>query len=516
MFGIDFYPTQKETIAQMLNSVVIQGKTILEPSAGSGNIVDYCNEMLANEVLACEIDSNLRKILSCKCNIIENDFFELTPDKISHVDFIIMNPPFSAQEKHILHAWDIAPAGCQIISLCNSAMIENAYSKLRESIRDLIKKNGYSENFGECFNTSERKTDVSVSCIWLFKPGTGENEFEGYFDLNDSEQEEIDTSGIVRYDFVQDIVSRYVDAVSQFENVEAANKMINDTISGVVQGFNISFGAKVSGRDNEYQEISRDVFKKELQKAAWKQLFSFFKMGKYMTTGVMASINKFVEKQVHVPFTVKNIYLMIQMVAGTHSSRMNDVLVEAFEKICSFSYENCTAGEGWRTNTDFIINKKFILPRVTESNYGGGVGISYRSADALEDIIKALCFLTGKNYDNEISLSEWVRNKYHIKNIETGEFLSGYDNSFTTLNRACDRLASLNRNMVKYELKTIDNSWGTWIEWGFFRIKGFKKGTMHFEFKDEALWCKFNQKVIQIKGWSNMVTHSKKGRTRRK
>jgi len=516
MFGIDFYPTKKETIAKMLDSVVIQEKVILDPSAGSGNIVDYCNEMLAKEVLTCEIDSKLRKILSGKCDIIENDFFDLTAEKISHVDFIIMNPPFSAQEKHILHAWDIAPSGCQIISLCNSSMIQNPFTKVRESIKEIILNNGHSENFGDCFSTAERKTDVSVSCIWLYKPGEGEKEFEGYFDLYDYEQDEINTSGIVRYDFVQDIVSRYVEAVSQFEEVDAANKRINEAISGVVKGFNICFGAKASGNNNEYREITRDIFKKELQKAAWKHLFSLFKMEKYMTTGVMASINKFVEKQVHVPFTVKNVYLMIQMVAGTHSGRMNDVIVEAFEKICSFSYENSSAGEGWRTNTDFTINKKFILPYITESNFNGGVGINYRYANKLEDIIKALCFLTGKNYDNQISLSQWVSYKYHFKNIETGECLPGYDNSFADLNRACDRLLYLNNKGRAYELVIVDNSWGTWIEWGFFKVKGFKKGTMHFEFLEEELWCKFNQKVIEIKGWSNMVVHSKKGRSKRK
>lgn len=36
---------------------------------------------------------------------------------------------------------------------------------------------------------------------------------------------------------------------------------------------------------------------------------------------------------------------------------------------------------------------------------------------------------------------------------------------------------------------------------GFFRIRGYKKGTMHFEFIDEEVWAKFNQAVANIKGW---------------
>lgn len=477
MFGIDFYPTPEKVVVKMLENVIVSGKVVLEPSAGKGNIVDYCRYMYAKEVIACEIDPDLRKILSGKCNVIESDFLELTAEKISHVDLIIMNPPFSSQEEHILHAWDIAPAGCQIISLCNSTMIENGYTKQRESIKSIIKTNGRSENFGDCFSDSERKTNVSVSCVWLFKPGSNESEFDGYFDLYDYEQDEINQSGIVRYDFVQDVVSRYVEAVTLFDSVQAASEKINSCISGAVGWCNISFGAKSMDRDGRFTEITRDVFKKELQKAAWNRLFSLMQMDKYVTTGVKAEINKFVEQQTNYPFTVKNVYLMVQMVVGTHGERMDKVLCEAFDKICSFSYENSTAGEGWRTNTDFMIKSKFILPYVCDYDTrwpSGTVKIHYRYGDELQDIVKALCFLSATAYSTEYK---------------------------DTLRGFC------NENRVPF---------GEWVEWGFFRIKGFKKRSMHFEFKDEALWQKFNQKVAEIRGWKNMVVHTTKGRKAKK
>ena len=44
--------------------------------------------------------------------------------------------------------------------------------------------------------------------------------------------------------------------------------------------------------------------------------------------------------------------------------------------------------------------------------------------------------------------------------------------------------------------------WGVWHTYGgFFRFKGFKKGTMHVEFLDEDLWMLFNRRVAEIKGW---------------
>ena len=182
MFTPDFYPTPETVIIQMLDGMQINDKIFLEPSAGKGNIVEYLLNMGAKNVLACENNEELKKILQTKCNIIENDFFNLTSDKISHIDAIIMNPPFSNADKHILHAWNIAPDGCKIISLCNSATIENAYSKTREQLKSIIAENGNIEELGDCFSESERKTGVNVSLIKLIKPGASyKSEFGGFF-----------------------------------------------------------------------------------------------------------------------------------------------------------------------------------------------------------------------------------------------------------------------------------------------------------------------------------------------
>lgn len=186
-------------------------------------------------------------------------------------------------------------------------------------------------------------------------------------------------------------------------------------------------------------------------------------MDKYATNGLREQINKFVEKQVNVPFTMHNIYQVISMVVQTTGQRMDKALLEAFDLICSFSAENSTAGEKWKTNANYMVNRKFIVPYMTDYdarystlnkhmslNYGGNV-------TRIEDVIKALCYITGTNYDNITNLYDYV-----------------YKNNL---------------------------SYGTWYEWSFFRIKGFKKGTMHFEFTDEDVWIRFNQQVAKQRGW---------------
>ena len=108
-----------------------------------------------------------------------------------------------------------------------------------------------------------------------------------------------------------------------------------------------------------------------------------------------------------------------------------------------------------------MVNRKFIVPYMTsydpkwprdylDLGYGG-------MANRMEDVCKALCFITGRNYDCIGSLDRFVRDN----NLE----------------------------------------WGKTFEWGFFKCKGFKKGTMHFEFKDEEVWMKFNCEVAKQRGW---------------
>lgn len=459
IFNSELYPTPKEVIDRMMMGENVAGKIVLEPSAGTGNIVEWLQEAGAKEVIACEINPTLQKILSRKCRLICDDFLKLTSEEISHIDMIVMNPPFSCASRHILHAYEIAPAGCQIIALCNSNTLDNTYSTERKRLKDIIEYNGGVEDLGKCFMDSERKTDVSVSLVKLYKPGEGKHEFDGYlFDTEEGEQYDNNVQGIMPYNVIRDIVNRYVMAVSRFDSAMAAANEIND-LTSLIGGCSIKFGAYRNAQS--YQSaITREEFKKQLQKESWEFIFRQLKMDRFVTNGVRATINKFIETQVNVPFTMKNIYIMLDMIVKTQGNRMNDSLVDAFDLICSFSAENSTAGEKWRTNANYMINKKFIVPclcsydsrwpsRFIKANYSG----SYKN---IEDLFKALNYISGEN---------------------------------------------IMLNLYQY-LRQNDIPWGEWFNFGYFRIKGFKKGTMHFEFLDENLWMEFNQRVAKIKGWA--------------
>ena len=77
---------------------ILEDKIILEPSAGTGNIVSFLQNRGAAEVLACEKDEDFAKLLAQKCRVIANDFFTVTSDQISHIHAIYMNPRFQPMQ----------------------------------------------------------------------------------------------------------------------------------------------------------------------------------------------------------------------------------------------------------------------------------------------------------------------------------------------------------------------------------------------------------------------------------
>jgi hypothetical protein len=133
-------------------------------------------------------------------------------------------------------------------------------------------------------------------------------------------------------------------------------------------------------------------------------------------------------------------------------------LVEAVDRFTKHTHENRYNVEGWKTNEGHLLAQKFIVPYMVEKGWSNKNSIRLRSssyADNIKDLIKVLCSLTGKNYDDFIDLYHFLDDK---------------------------------------------SEFGKWMDWGFFHIKGFKKGTLHLKFKDEKIWQRLNQQYAKIKG----------------
>lgn len=463
MFNPDFYPTPAAVAATMLDPLDLRGKVVLEPSAGSGNLVQEALTRGATRVMACENEPKLRSLLagspaarSGRLEIIGEDFLQLQAKDVAIVDLIVMNPPFSAGAAHLLHAWRIAPAGCQIVSLLNSGTLNHWHrGDDRRELQPLIDAYGSAQSLGDCFRQAERTTSVEVSLVRLGKPGqraSGADEFDGFFLGPDDVEAE--GQGLIRYNLARDVVNRYITACKIFDEQLATAARLSSVLDGVYQPKGTGIAVLVT--ENGVPRAANE-FRKDLQRQFWEWVIKQMGLERTATSQLQKDLAKFVEEQAHVPFTMRNIYRMLEIIVGTHDQRIDRAVIEVFDEFTKHTKENRWGVEGWVTNEQYLFGKRFIVNYLAEPDWSGGtVSMKWGGRRTqVADLIKALCSITGKSYD------------------AMKDPACGYD-----------RLEP-----------------GMWQEWGFFRFKVFKKGTGHFEFRDLDDWARLNQRVAKIKGY---------------
>src|SRR5690606_31243788 len=287
--------------------------------------------------------------------------------------------------------------------------------------------------------------------VHLFKPVLSESaDWDGFFGDEDLEK---DGDGVMPYNEIRAVVNSYVGSVRCFDEVKEQADRLNELTKMV--GYSGGFVCMI-GRDDKIE--SKEDFAKSLQKQSWEYVFRKMKIDKYVTAGVKRDINKFIEQQTQYPFTMRNIYRMMEIIVGTRDHVMNRAIVEAVDNFTRHTHENRFGVEGWKTNEGHLLNKKFIANNIAEMGYGGGLRIRswYNNVEQIKDLVKAICYLTGTNYSELVDFERAVN--------ETG----------------------LESN--------------TWYDWSFFEFKVFKKGTGHFKFKDLKVWERLNRKYAEIKG----------------
>ena len=117
MFNKNFYPTNTIGCKALFKGIAFRDlarKTILEPSAGKGDILDYIQDnqspYIKSTLLCMEIEPELVSILQDKdYKVIGSDF--LNDPIYYNVDYIFMNPPFDKGATHLLRAWDTIKNG---------------------------------------------------------------------------------------------------------------------------------------------------------------------------------------------------------------------------------------------------------------------------------------------------------------------------------------------------------------------------------------------------------------------
>lgn len=434
----------------MLFCTDITGARVLDPSAGFGNILDYAKRFTDN--LSCfEIEDRLQAILKDKeYLLLGTDWLKSKKEDIPHITHIIMNPPFSKDAEHIIHAWEIAPEGCEIIALCNYETINNTYSYGRKSIKYIIENNGNCENLGSVFEDAERTTSVEIGLIKLYKPIVSEDiDYTMFFTEEDDEEKQ--SNGIMQFNEVRAVVNRYVGILKQFDIIQESLNYINSNGSAIgMSGVQYSMSQDKGFTDKK-------TFARNLQKSSWRHLFDKMNMNKYLTSAMINKINKFVETQQKVPFTMRNIFVMLDIIYQTRHESLQNALVDAVDNFTKYTHENRHMVKGWKTNLGHMLNRKIIIDRAVNITWKS-YQLSHNSQrDKIDDLIKVMCNLTGVDYSTTKETYKWLNEDWETN---------------------------------------------TWYNIDFFEIKFFKKGTLHLRFKDENQWKLLNASYGKIKGFT--------------
>ena len=462
----DFYPTPLAVAGRMLAHVVwretrTEGKhdtkivdvveTILEPSAGKGDLLDALlmfadrhqydfgwhstasNPMWGRSpektrelVDVIESDPNLQNILKGKgYRVVDDDF--LTFRSHRKYDLILMNPPFSEGDRHLMKAISLVqPYGGQIVCLLNAQTIRNPYTELRGTLlQQLSKYKAKFEYIKGGFRKAERRTDVEVVIVSVRIPApparshilehlkkapeyTGENEPTALAVKGDW------IHGLIQeYNFEADFGVRllreyqgYVDYVSP-----NATKYNNGALIEVAIG-----GSKTAFVNTE----TINNYLRSLRLKFWNKLMRHPKLEETVGKLTSAMYNEYtakIDSMKDYEFSEYNIRALILDMMGQLNQGMKDAIIGLFETLSSqFSWYPASENNrhyynGWATNKAHKVGMRAIVPmNGFAAEYSSKTLDTYHIHHELSDLERVMDFLdrgeTAFHYNLQLRVDE--------------------------------------------------------------------------------------------------------------
>lgn len=477
----EFYPTPEELVNKMLDGVNLNYvKTVLEPSAGKGNIIQGLKNHARYQNLdidCIEINKDLRNCLKgAGYRVVGDDF--LTYTTMKQYDLIVMNPPFSNGDAHLMKALKMQQRhGGAVIALVNAETIRNPYTNLRKELVQLIENaGGTAEYIEHAFLEAERQTEVEVALVRVKFP-----EPERISSIMDKLQKEkavkehdpVEQQFLADNDFIKAIVDQYkMEIEAGCRLIEEYKAMQPYILSSFPQkedasmyNYNCILNLKI-----ENEKASINGFVKKVRGKYWRILFSNPKFTGKLTSNVLDEYQSKIHELKDVEFSVFNILEVKWDMMKNVSKGIEQSIIDLFDLFCSgwFSEDMGTTihyYNGWKTNSAYKVNKKAIASFNAFSNYR-------KEFDPI-----------WSNYSYEGGclkrLSDMEKCFNYLDNGRTSDGV-GMENIL--------RVAAQNGQTRNIELK-------------YFTVTFYKKGTCHIVFKDEKLLKKFNLYGAQKKGW---------------
>ena len=470
----NFFPTPESLIEKMTEKIDKNRNyydvSILEPSAGRGDIADYLRKNFDKKVLdyrgyrenpldidCIELNENLQKILTGKgFNLIYDDFLDFSTHKI--YDIIMMNPPFDNGDKHLLKAISLMEeTGGQIISLLNAETIKNPYSVYR---KDLINKlnllNAEIEFLKDEFIEADRKTNVEIALININIPKKRieGNILSGMFKAKEHQEEKIIFTNLTIHEYLQNLISTYnfeleigIRLIREYRTVKTFLEDKKEYIEGIF--LTLDTGGRT--------ELTENLYIEKLRSKYWKMLYYKKELVELFTSSIRQKYFSSLTDMKKYDFNEFNIKQMLKNLSNNMESSLKEDIIQLFDDL-SIKYHwnpetenNIHYYNGWCTNKSYFINKKVIIPlRCIEKSWDNRWYFEYGVKNKIQDLHKIFTYLDTHNRDKE--------------NVDVHYILGKAE-----------------------EYQNSKN-----IEFPYFKATFYKKGTCHITFKDDDLLLKFN------------------------
>ena len=509
MFNTEFYPTPNSLLEKIecdfndMWSTLPDIISVLEPSAGKGDIVDWLKRRQNTtyyghkgtlrfsklDIDCVEIDKELSATLKGKgLFVVHNDFLHF--ETMKKYDLIFMNPPFSNGDAHLLKAISMQERyGGMVVCILNAETIRNPFSNSRKDLLRLLEKyDAQVRYYSDCFCAfdAERQTAVEVAVVVLQVPVP--EHFSQSFVFDKLDKGEL----IQKLSFsVEDNSTEIIPA--GLEYLDAYIKQFNDEITAGIallkeyNAYKTVRKLRFSAFDGKYEddvlnlkvgaesaeEYAVNEYIRSVRYRYWNSLFANPKFTGKLTSKMVDELFSNVKEMEHYDFTMHNILMLLSQIRDSTLKGIEDSLMTLFDTFSNLhSYIGDTSANihyynGWKTNKAHKVNKKVIIPMYGVWDcwrYGSRTSWSlrsYQAFDRLKDLAKALDYLADPVYSS----------------IDTHENLN----------------QQIKINFDKGISKDIDSK--------YFILTFYKKGTCHIVFKDDTLLEKFNLYAGLRRAW---------------
>lgn len=417
----DFFPTPQALAGKMLAKVrhleTIQ--TVLEPSAGLGDLADVVKKAVCNgrhryrgdnlDIDVIEVDSNLQKILAANNSfkLVHDDFLSYSTHK--RYDLIAMNPPFSKGTEHLLKAMDMQrKTGGQIVCLLNAETIRNPYTNTRQQLhRELLRmgQSNFSIEFvSNAFSKAKRATDVEVAIVYCNFPMPEYNSsfYEKMEKAEEFKRQERERNEVISADKIDAAIQRYkVECAAGLELIKEYRAMIPYILTSAKKSNYNKPIIELKVCDHDCDE---NRYLKQVRLKYWEAFFDNDDFLKNLTSEVRNQFHESVREMADYEFSRFNINQVLAKMAAEMISGCEETIMKLFDELSAeHAYfpeckNNIWGYSGWKTNKAHKVNYKCIVPCYgiyTDRSWNTKAFDVYNAYKFLADIEKCLNYLDG-------------------------------------------------------------------------------------------------------------------------